>query len=121
VKFRLLKYLIPFIFLLIGIKGILCFDSSTSIKSQKVVSIKLPQQNTHSGIPDAIENSVTLQTNAEESNDDENHSFSDAVVRISNEYLFTDSYHSSSAFLKTYQLKVFTCTKIYLLIRVLLI
>lgn len=120
-KFRLLKYLIPFIFLLIGIKGILCFDSSTSIKSQKVVSIKLPQPNTHSGIPDAIENSVTFQTNTEESNEDENHSFSETIVKISNEYLFTDSYHSSSAFLKTNQLNVFIYTKIYLVIRVLLI
>lgn len=120
VKFRFFKYLIPFIFLLIGVKGILCFDSSITPKSQKVVSIKLPQRSTHSGLPDVIENPVTFQTNVEESNDDENHSFSDLLVRLS-EYRFTDNYHISSAFLKTYQLKVFTYTKIYLLIRVLLI
>lgn len=122
VKFRFFKYLIPFIFLLVGVKGILCSNTAITVQNDSVIKVKIPSRSTHSELPETLENAISFQADTEESDDeDESNSFSSWISKSSNEILISHFDNVRSIFFKTNKLDVFIFSRIYLDIRVLLI
>jgi len=121
VKLRLIKYLIPFIFLTLGIKGILCAEGYKQIDNSKVTKFKLPTRSTHSDSPDAVDDFVvTSHINSEESDDsDDDDFFTLWFSKTSKDAHHVYINHSSVSYVFSHQLVLNYLPKIYLKIRVL--
>ena len=122
-KFKFIKYLIPFIFLGLGIKGILCSTEFKQASSSKITKFKLPTRSTHSDSPDAVDDFVTtnhVNSNSEESddNDDEDY-YTSWFSKTSKDAHHVYINHISENYVFSHQLILNYLPKIYLKIRVL--
>ncbi|MDR6563991.1 MULTISPECIES: hypothetical protein [unclassified Arcicella] len=120
-KFRLIKYLIPFIFLTLGIKGILCAEGYKQIDNSKVTKFKIPTRSTHSDSPDVVDDFVaTSHINSEESDDSEDDDYYALwFPRTSKDDHHVYINHSSVSYVYTSKITFSYLQKIYLKIRIL--
>ncbi len=120
-KFKFIKYLIPFIFLGLGIKGILCSNEFQQVSTSKVTKFKLPTRSTHSDSPDAVDDFVaTNHFNSEESDDTDDEDFYTLwFSKTSKDAHHVYINHISENYVFTHQLILNYLPKIYLQIRVL--
>lgn len=121
VRFKFIKYLIPFIFLGLGIKGILHSTESQQAGYSKVTKFKLPSRSTHSDSPDSVDDFVANNhVNSEESDDNEDEDYYTSwFSKTSKDAHHVYINHISENYVFSHQLILNYLPKIYLKIRVL--
>lgn len=122
-KLRYIKYLIPFIFLTLGLKGILCFESNQKIEYSRILKIKLPTRSTNSDSPNVIDDFVASNHFNSEENDSEEDDdiFLIWFTKTSKDDRLLHINHFSAKYLIHHEFILNYLPKIYLKIRVLLL